>query len=151
MKALNLPPYDAKLRRVGEHSQIFDEVRRKWLKLTPEEWVRQHFIQYLKTEKGYPLPMMAVEKGLSLYGLQKRADIVCYGKQGQPLLIVECKAPEIRLNNDTFAQAANYNHQLKVPYLIITNGMDHYCAIVDLQKGTYSFLKSIPDFLSIHS
>jgi type I site-specific restriction endonuclease len=111
--------------------------------------VRQHFIQYLKNEKGFSLSTMAVEKGLSLYGLKKRADIVCYGKQGQALVIVECKAPDIRLNNDTFAQAANYNHQLRVPYLIITNGMEHYCAVIDLEKGSYTFLKSIPDFPSI--
>jgi type I site-specific restriction endonuclease len=146
MKSLNLPPYETKLRRAGEQSQIFDEVRRKWVAITPEEWVRQHFVHYLKNNKHVPFGLIAVELGLEIYGLKRRADIVCYNSGGTPSLIVECKAPEIKLNTAVFAQAAMYNIRLKVPYLVVTNGLQHFCAKINVQVGDYEFISEIPDF-----
>lgn len=151
MKGLNLPEYDVKLRRVGDISQIFDEVRKKWLVLTPEEWVRQHFVHYLHDQKAIPLSFMAIEKGLEVYGLKKRADIVCYNKRGEAAMIVECKAPEIKLNTEVFAQAATYNLQLKVPFLVVTNGMQHYAAHIDLKNKKYNFLEELPDNSAINA
>lgn len=144
MKSLNLPAFNVKLRRVGEQSQIFDEVRRKWLALTPEEWVRQHFIHYLNTYKNYPLSLMAVEKGLEVYGLKKRYDLVCYDAGMRAVMLVECKAPEVPMDQKVLEQAAIYNWKLKVPYLVVTNGIEHYCAEIDTLSGSWRFLNEIP-------
>ena len=146
MKSLNLPPYDTKLRRAGEQSQIYDEVRRKWIAITPEEWVRQHFVHYLKNEKAVPLGLMAVEMGLHIHGLSRRADLVVYNSEGKPSLIVECKAPSINLSSETFSQAAMYNIQLRVPYLIVTNGLEHFCAQINMEEQSYRFLPEIPNY-----
>ena len=150
MKALNLPEYQFRLQKNAEgKTEIFDSIRRRFFILTPEEWVRQNFIQYLIQEKQFPASLMAVEKGLKLNGMQKRTDIVQYNKQGRPVLIVECKAPGIKLSQDTFDQAARYNMTLQVDYLIITNGLEHYACRMNYSKHKVEFLKEIPIFEEI--
>ena len=147
MKALNLPEYKFRLQKNTEgKTEIFDTIRKRFFILTPEEWVRQNFIQYLIREKQFPASLMAIEKGLKLNGMQKRTDIVQYNKQGRPVLIVECKAPEIKLSQDTFDQAARYNMTLQVDYLIITNGIKHYACRMNYTMHKIEFLKEIPTF-----
>ena len=144
MVKLNLPSYNFRTRStVGKH-QIFDPIRKKFVTLTPEEWVRQHFLQFLINEKKYPASRMAVEFGLKYNSLKKRGDIVFFNKTGSPELIVECKAPKIKISQDTFDQAARYNFVLKVKYLVITNGMEHFCCLMENEAKTYQFLPDIP-------
>jgi hypothetical protein len=142
VKSLNLPAYAFQTRQEGDHHEILDEIRRKWLVLTPEEWVRQHVLMYLVHDRGYPASLMEVEKGLQVGKTAKRADIVISSTQGKPIMIVECKAPEIKLNQEVMDQAGRYNITLKVPFLLISNGLQHFCCA--LQKGTWSFLDEIP-------
>jgi len=124
---LNLPEFPYKLRTDGQSKQIFDGLRRKYVALTPEEWVRQHFIQFLVNDKKYPASYISVEKGLKVNTLQKRTDIVIHDKTGKPWMIVECKSPEIEINEETFYQAGRYNMNLKVSFLVLTNGLHHFC------------------------
>ncbi len=150
MKALNLPTYKFRLRKNADDKiEIFDGIRKRFYVLTPEEWVRQNFIQYLIQEKQYPASLMAIEKGLKLNGMQKRTDIVQYNKSGKAVLIVECKAPEVKLSQDTFDQAARYNLTLHVDFLIITNGLEHYACKMDYTNNKILFLKEIPTFKEI--
>lgn len=123
---------------------IFDEYRKKWLVLTPEEWVRQHFAKYLE-QLGYPAGLFALETQLVLNGMSRRADIVVYNQQRNPVVLAECKAPNITITQKTFEQAAAYNAVLKVPFLLLTNGMAHYCIKTD-EQGHSSFVEKIPDF-----
>lgn len=146
MQELNLPKYQFKFKEVAEKIQIFDTFRKKYVVLTPEEWVRQNFIQYLVEEKKYPASLIAVEAGLKYNEMQKRADVLIYDKQGSPLLLVECKAPEVKLTQDTFDQVARYNMIFKVTYLVVTNGLDHFCCKMDYSTNSYHFLQEIPDF-----
>ena len=127
-----------------EKTHIFDVVRKKYLLLTPEEWVRQNFIHYLNKEKNYPLGLMGVEKMVKYNNLKTRADIVLYNIEGNPNIIVECKAPNVKITQDTFNQIAKYNSQLKVKYLIVTNGMKHYCCKMDYETNKITFLEEIP-------
>jgi hypothetical protein len=146
MEQLNLPTYSIKLKEEGGGQLIFDSIRRKYLVLTPEEWVRQNFIQYLIQEKDYPQSLIVIEKGLKLNELQKRADVLIYDKFGNPLLLIECKAAKVKINQETFEQIARYNQVFKVPYLIVTNGLNHYCCKVDFDKNNFEFLKEIPSY-----
>ncbi|MBL7883379.1 MAG: type I restriction enzyme HsdR N-terminal domain-containing protein [Bacteroidia bacterium] len=146
MQELNLPQYPFKIREFESKVQIFDSIRKKYLVLTPEEWVRQHFIQYLIQEKNYPQSLITIEIGLKYNQLQKRADILVYNKQGKPYLMVECKAPEVKISQDTFHQIALYNMVFKVNYLVVTNGLYHYCCEMDYHQNTYRFLPEIPLF-----
>lgn len=146
MQLLNLPQYQFKLKEVSGKIQIFDAFRKKYVVLTPEEWVRQNFLQYLVTEKKYAASLIAVEAGLKYNELQKRADILVYDKQGSPFLLVECKAPEVKISQDVFDQVARYNMSFKVVYLVVTNGMDHFCCKMDYEKNNYQFLEEIPVF-----
>ncbi len=151
MRRLNLPEYQFRLRKNGEgKTEIFDAIRKRFYVLTPEEWVRQNFIKYLIQEKHFPASLMAIEKGLKLNGMKKRTDIVQYNTTGSPILIVECKAPEIKLSQDTFDQAARYNLTLKVDYLIITNGLEHFACKMNYAENRIHFLKEIPQFESLH-
>ena len=117
--------------------------------LQPEEWVRQNFIQFLIHEKGFPASLIAIEKGLKLHELQKRADIVIYDKGLKPIVLIECKAPKIKINQEVFEQVARYNMVFKVPYLIVTNGLEHYCAKVDLSANSFQFLKELPNYKAL--
>ena len=130
----------------GEKTYIFDLVRKKYLLLTPEEWVRQNFIHYLNKEKKYPLGLMGVEQMVKYNSLKTRADIVMYNTEGKANIIVECKAPDVKITQDTFNQIAKYNSQLKVKYLLVTNGMNHYCCKMDYESNRITFLEEIPSY-----
>jgi len=147
---LNLPPYSFRTKQVDSKVQIFDEIRKKFLVLTPEEWVRQNFIRYLVEAKGFPASLMAIETGLKLNSNQFRADLLIYNKSGKPLLIVEFKAPEVKITQKTFDQIARYNLTFNVPFLIISNGLEHYCCQVDFEAKNYSFFREIPAFGELH-
>jgi len=126
MHKLNLTAYTFKLKSNEKHTLIFDNLRKKYFVLTPEEWVRQHFVQFLIDEKKYPVSLIALEKQLTINNLKKRTDIVIYNKLGDPDIIVECKAPHIKITQATFDQIARYNLKLKANYLIVTNGLEHF-------------------------
>lgn len=127
--------------------QIFDPVRNKWIKLTPEEWVRQHLIRFLNEEQKYPLGLMAVEKELVLNDLKKRADLIIYTRRGEKLLLAECKAPSVALSQSTFEQAARYNLTLRVPFILITNGLQHYCAKINFDTQNFEIQSNLPQFI----
>jgi predicted type IV restriction endonuclease len=146
MMQLNLPAYPFKLKTKEQKKYIFDAFRGKFVKLTPEEWVRQHFIRYLVEEKGYSPSLIAVEMPMRYNKLDFRADAVVHNRQAQPVLIIECKAPDIPVSQEHFDQIIRYNMQLKVEYLMVTNGLEHYCCRVDPEAGRYHFLKDIPSF-----
>ena len=130
----------------GEKTYIFDVVRKKYLLLTPEEWVRQNLIYYLNKEKKYPLGLMGVEQMVKYNSLKTRADIVMYNTEGKANIIVECKAPDVKITQDTFNQIAKYNSQLKVKYLLVTNGINHYCCKMDYEISRITFLEEIPSY-----
>ncbi len=149
MKKLNFPEYDFRIRENERKPEIFDAFRKKYVALTPEEWVRQNLLMYLVNEKRYPASLIAVEAGLKLYNRTKRTDIVVYNNKGNPLLIAECKAPEVVINQKAFDQIARYNMALKVNYMIVTNGLNHYCCFIDYQNNTIKYLKDIPDYKNL--
>ncbi len=144
MQQLNLPAAQFKIKTVENKQQVFDEVRKKYVVLTPEEWVRQHFVHYLVRHLNYSSGLIAVEMLVKVNGLSQRADIVLFNKKGQPVMIVECKAPEVNVSRRVFNQAARYNTKLKVDYLVVTNGLQHYCARLLDDEGNYELLKAIP-------
>lgn len=146
MEKLNLPQYPIKIKEEGGQQYIFDSIRKKYLVLLPEEWVRQNFIQYLIQDKDFAASLIAIEKGLKLNELQKRADIVIYDRQAQPIVLVECKAPKVKINQEVFEQIARYNMVFKVPYLVVTNGMEHYCAKVNFKENSFEFLEEVPEY-----
>lgn len=146
MIKLNFPEYTFRTSIKDEKYMIFDTVRKKYVRLTEEEWVRQHCILYLINQKQCPATLLAIEKELSVNTMKKRTDIVVYYKEGTPLLIVECKAPSIKISEEVFEQAARYNLTLKVNFLMVTNGIQHYCCAIDHQKQSYTFLKEIPAY-----
>ncbi len=146
MQRLNLPEYEFKLRKNGINNEIFDAFRKKYVVLTPEEWVRQNILQFLIRERNFPSSLIAVEIGLKYNQMQKRADILAYDKQGQPYLLVECKAPEVKITQETFHQIARYNMTFKVKYLVVTNGINHFCCLMDYNKNTFAYLETIPLF-----
>lgn len=147
MEKLNLPEYAFKTRQLAVGGQeIFDPVRKKYLKLTPEEWVRQNFIQYLVNEKAYPQSLVLIEKGLTVNRMKKRFDAVVYSKQGQPIVLIEFKSPKVKVDQKVFEQIASYNLQLKVKFLIVSNGLKHYCCSVNHSSKEISFLAEIPHF-----
>ncbi len=147
---LNLPAYEVKIRKnEGKGDDIFDTFRRKYVRLTPEEWVRQHFLHFLCSEKHYPASLMSVEKSLMINGMPRRFDAVVYKNNGTPLLLIEFKAPEIKLSQTVFDQVARYNLALQADYLIISNGILHYCCKMDYEKQRYYFLKNIPDYTDL--
>ena len=139
--ALNLPAADLKMK----DDTIWDELRKKYYKCTPEEWVRQNFIQYLIHHKNYPKGRLVSEYTVDYNGMKKRCDIALFNDRLGVDVIVECKAPDIKLNEDTFYQIAKYTSVLQAPILILTNGVNHYCAFVDLAKTELRFLKEIPN------
>ena len=147
MQELNLPTYKFKLRKTdSQQLEIYDEVRLKYLVLTPEEWVRQHFIMYLHLQKDVPKGLISIEKGLKVNSMQKRTDIVVYNSKGNASIIVECKAPSVKIKQETFEQIARYNMNLQVDYLVVTNGLDHYCCKMDYKNNAFHFIKDIPVF-----
>ncbi len=149
MQDLNLPPYDFRISKKDGQFRIFDEIRKKYVALTPEEWVRQHFIMYMVNEKQVPAGLIVLEKKLILNTMTRRPDILIHDRQGNPLMIIECKAPEVKISQDTFDQVARYNSVIRVPYLVVTNGLQHYCCLMDYGKQTYKYLEDIPDYKTI--
>lgn len=146
MELLKLPTYLFRIKVKEGKKLIFDSWRRKWVSLTPEEWVRQNFARYLTEEKHFPTSRLGVEYPLNLNQQNFRADIVFFGRNGGAEMIVECKAPEVKISQQVFDQIVRYNMKLKVKYLIVTNGLTHYCCIIDKENLTYSFLEDIPDY-----
>jgi len=146
MYSLNLPDYPHKIKQENNKAYIFDFIRKKYLVLTPEEWVRQHFVHYLITLKKFPSSLIVIEKGLKLNEMQKRADVLVYNKNGNPLVLVECKAATVKITQETFNQIARYNMVFHVPYLIVTNGLQHYCCKIDFNNQSFAFLDDIPMF-----
>lgn len=141
---LILPKYEFNIRHKMDQAFIFDPVRRKYVALTPEEWVRQHWIRYLIEQKQFPRSLIAVEKELKVNQLPRRCDIVIYGRQGLPLMIVECKAGGVKLSQKAFDQIARYNLTLNVQYLVVSNGHKTYCCKINAAKQSYHFVESIP-------
>ncbi|GAA4781656.1 type I restriction enzyme HsdR N-terminal domain-containing protein [Olivibacter ginsenosidimutans] len=148
---LNLPAYPFKLSREQQRLLIYDELRRKYLVLTPEEWVRQHWVQHLILAKGYPKTLIQLEGGLKLNTLQKRTDIVVFNRTGKRSLIAELKAPTVKITQAVFEQIARYNLVHKVPYLLVSNGLQHYYCQIDHQRETYHFLEDLPSFEEINT
>jgi len=146
---LNLPEYSFKLRSKDQITQIFDRFRKKYVVLTPEEWVRQNFMNYLVDEMFYPESLTKIETGIKVNRTSQRGDAVIYDTLGKPFVIVECKAPGIKISQDTFDQAARYNMTLKVKYMMITNGINHFCCSFDYNNSSYQFLKEIPAYSTI--
>ena len=149
MHALNLPAYEARITINDGKRQIFDPLRKSYVALTPEEWVRQHFVNFLLNVKGFPATLMANEVAITLNGMKKRCDTVVYDKALKPRVIVEYKAPTVKITKEVFAQISRYNLTLKVDYLIVSNGLQHYCCMMDYTSNTYRFLQEIPEYNSI--
>ena len=148
MQRLNLPTYNFKLKSSENKTLIFDKLRKKYVVLTPEEWVRQHFVHFLIDQKKYPETLIAIEKQLTINNLKKRTDILIFNSDGKPEVVIECKAPSIKISQKTFDQIARYNLQLKADFLIVTNGLTHFYCKMDFKNKTYIFLKNLPDYKS---
>lgn len=146
MLSLNLPSYEAKISVRNGKKVIFDPIRRRFVALTPEEWVRQHFVNFLICDKGYPASLLANEVQLQLNGTKKRCDTVLYCRDLTARMIVEYKAPEVAITQKVFDQITRYNMVLKVDYLIVSNGIQHYCCKIDYDTNSYCFLQDIPDY-----
>ncbi|MEO7308476.1 MAG: type I restriction enzyme HsdR N-terminal domain-containing protein [Ferruginibacter sp.] len=143
MIKIEYPPYQPKIKTEGLKEFIFDEVRKRWILLTPEEWVRQNFLQYLVHVKKYPASLIAVEKEIKLGELKKRFDIVVYDAHTKPWMIVECKEMNVVLDKSVLDQVLRYNISLDVPYLVITNGS--YCMALSLQDNMMTEIDNLPD------
>ena len=146
MLSLNLPPIEVKIQQRNGKNQIFDPLRKKFITLTPEEWVRQHFTHFLTEFKGYPKGLLANEIQLNLNGTKKRCDTVLFNKDLSAKMIIEYKAPHIEITQAVFDQITRYNMVLKVEYLIVSNGIRHYCCRIDYQTMKYTFLPDIPAY-----
>ena len=144
MLSLNLPAFEGKIKELQGKRVIFDIVRRRYVALTPEEWVRQHFVHFLIEHKGYPRSLLANEVSIRLNNTVKRCDTVLYRRDLTARLVVEYKAPHVEVTQEVFDQVACYNMALGVPYLVITNGLKHYCCEIDRTTRTYRFIPEIP-------
>ena len=147
MQKLNLPDYSFKITTSEDNTLwIYDTLRKKKVLLTPEEWVRQNIIRFLVEEKSFPLSLFSVETGIKVNQRVKRFDALVYDRLGKPLMLIECKAPNVRINQDTFDQISAYNLTVLAKYLLITNGLNHYCCKLNETKNSFNFLKEIPSY-----
>ena len=146
MQVLNFPTYKFKLKSSENKQYIFDVIRKKYIVLTPEEWVRQHTIHFLVSEKKYPTSLIAVEKQLTINKRIKRTDILIFNTKGLHEIIVECKSPTVKITQAAFDQIARYNLKLDANYLVVTNGLQHYFCKLDHEKEQYTFLEEIPNY-----
>ncbi|KAB1062690.1 type I restriction enzyme HsdR N-terminal domain-containing protein [Salibacter halophilus] len=146
MQKLNFPKYEFSIRSVAKKTQIFDQTRKRYYVLTPEEWVRQHLVEFLVHERNFPRSLLEIEKSLTLNKMHKRADLLVRDKSGNPILLAECKASDVKVTQKTFDQAGRYNMVFRVPYLLITNGVQHFCAQIDFNRNSYKFLREIPSY-----
>jgi predicted type IV restriction endonuclease len=146
MTHLNLPPAELKLKEQNGKTYIFDRLRKQFVRLTPEEFVRQHFVSFLIEHKGYPSSRMANEVGITLGNVKKRCDTILYDDYLQPLMIIEYKAPSAVISQKTFDQIARYNLALNVPWLIVSNGIQHFCCRMEQEKNEYVYINEIPEY-----
>ncbi|MBD5271917.1 MAG: type I restriction enzyme HsdR N-terminal domain-containing protein [Bacteroides sp.] len=144
--ALNLPPVELRTKEDDGLLKVFDPLREKYVALTPEEYVRQHFTSWLRNNLHFPASLMANEIGIDLNGMKKRCDTVVFNPDGSPLIIVEYKAPEVQITQNVFDQIVRYNMTLKAKYLIVSNGLNHYCCVINYRTGSYNFIPAIPDY-----
>ena len=151
MKQLQFPSYSFRFKNSENKVAIFDEIRKKFIIITPEEWVRQHVVQFLLQDKKYPKSHINVEKLLKINDLNKRYDVVVYNPDGSIFILVECKAPEIKISQHTFDQIARYNMTLNAEYLMVTNGLNHYFCKMDYENEKYDFLPELPEYQSLNS
>lgn len=147
MQPLNLPPFEANIKKQNGMVKVLDILRQKFVVLTPEEWVRQHFVHFLIEQKGYSKTLMANEVAVTLNGMSRRCDTVVYRQEGmKPLMIVEYKRPDVEITQRVFEQICRYNMVLEVEWLVVSNGLKHYCCQVDIKNGGYAFMKDIPSY-----
>jgi len=146
VQQLNFPTYTFRFKNSENKLSIFDDIRKKFIVLTPEEWVRQHCVNFLMIEKKYPKSLINVEKELFINGRKKRYDIVVYNSDGSINILIECKAPKIPITQKTFDQIAQYNLTLKANLLMVTNGLNHYYCQMDYNNERYDFLKEVPEY-----
>lgn len=149
MQQLNFPTYSFRFKNSENKPYIFDEIRKKFIVLTPEEWVRQHVVQFLLLDKKYPKSLINVEKLVKVNDINKRYDGIVFNSDGSIFLLIECKAPEVTISQQTFDQIAQYNLVLKAEYLMVTNGINHYFCKMDFEKETYVFLKELPNLKTV--
>lgn len=149
MQVLNLPKTELKVTTKDGKQQVYDILRRKFVALTPEEWVRQLFVHYLIQHKGYPAECIGNEVSIMLGRTKKRCDSVVYGQNAQPIMIIEYKSPQTEITQQVFEQVSRYNIKLKVRWLVVSNGMQHYCCHIDYESGTYQFVEDIPPYNDI--
>jgi hypothetical protein len=146
MQELNFPKYSFRFKSSENKLSVFDEIRKKFILLTPEEWVRQHTVRFLITDRKYPISLINVEKVIKVNDLTKRYDVVVYNPDGSIFLLVECKAPNVNITQETFNQIARYNLVLKAEHLMVTNGLNHYFCKMDFEQQRYIFLEELPLF-----
>jgi len=146
MRKLNFQLYHFRFKNSENKVSIFDAIRKKFIILTPEEWVRQHVVQFLLEEKKYPHSLINVEKVLKVNGLRKRYDVVVYNPDGSIFILIECKAPEIKIAQATFDQIARYNMTMRASFLMVTNGLNHYFCQMDFENEKYHFLEELPNY-----
>ncbi|WP_026713691.1 type I restriction enzyme HsdR N-terminal domain-containing protein [Flavobacterium daejeonense] len=146
MQKLNFPSYSFRFKNSENKTAIFDEIRKKFIILTPEEWVRQHVVHFLLEEKQYPKSLINVEKVLLVNGLRKRYDVVVFNPDGSIHILVECKAPEVKITQSTFDQIARYNMTMKSSFLMVSNGLNHYFCQMDYENERYHFQPELPDY-----
>ncbi|MDB4926164.1 type I restriction enzyme HsdR N-terminal domain-containing protein [Mucilaginibacter sp.] len=149
LQPLNLPPHPFKITDENGQLSLFDEIRKKNIIITPEEWVRQHFVQYLIKQKNYPKSLIKLEGGHKLHGKQKRSDIIAFNSAGEKILLVECKAPSIPIDQKVFDQVARYNIVHKIVLLAVTNGLQHYYCRINFEQQGYKFIEELPDYQNI--
>lgn len=146
MEKLNLPLFEVNIRTIDNKTEIFDEFRKKFLVLSPEEWVRQHFAHFMVNHKDYPKGLIALEYSLKLQSRSKRVDILAFSPQGNPLVVVECKSTDVKISQQVFDQIARYNMALRVEYLVVTNGIEHYACKINYNSMTYKYIEEIPSY-----
>lgn len=151
MKPLKLPPCTLRIKEGPGNRLIYDRLRRKYVALTPEEWVRQHFVCYLIEYLGYPSGLISIEAAFRLNSMLRRADILVHDRAGEPVMIVECKSPEVKISQKVFDQIINYNFSYGVRYLVVTNGISHFAGKIDMEAHTFALLDHIPDYETIIS
>ncbi len=150
LQPLKLPPYPFKITEDNGKLTLFDDIRKKHILLTPEEWVRQHFVQYLINQKGYPKSLIKLEGGLKLHGKARRTDIVVFNNEGERILLIECKAPSVGIDQKVFDQVARYNMVHKVALLAVSNGLQHYYCRINFESRDYIFIEELPNYGEIH-
>lgn len=149
MLQLNLPEFNFRIKKENDKLLIFDTQRKRYVSLTPEEWVRQHFIRFLIETRGYPAAYLAIEKQLNYNGMKKRCDAILYNERAMPVAIIELKAPTVKITQETFDQVAVYNSKLNVDFFMISNGLEHYCCKVNTKDARYDFFQLIPDYTTL--